>query len=87
MKDQITIPVETFYEFYRDAQRYRALEMGGVDNWEGFSDSLVDYMEVERKIQGLSDESNLEDWNFEDYCRIWFDHFIHSGVYTIEKVK
>ena len=85
MKDQITIPVETFYEFYRDAQLYRALEMGGVDNWEWFSDSLVDYMEVERMLQRLADQPNLEDWSFEDYCRIWFDDFIHSGQYPIGK--
>ena len=61
--DCILITQEEYKELLRDALLYRALEQGGVDNWEWCGDSIHDFLNamnatrieelVDKKIQGM----------------------------------
>lgn len=42
MVDTVTITKELYNHLRRDARVLRALEAGGVDNWEWYEDSLSD---------------------------------------------
>lgn len=39
----ITIPESEYNELVRDQKKLWALEGGGVDNWEGYNDSLEEF--------------------------------------------
>ena len=45
----ITILESSYHELVRMADKLRALEMGGVDNWEGYSESLEEYYNDEEE--------------------------------------
>jgi len=53
MTDKITISTETYNELVQDSRILAALEAGGVDNWEWYSESLRD--------AGLFDDEDEED--------------------------
>lgn len=40
----ITIPLEEYHELLDASAKLRALEVGGVDNWEWYYESLKDYL-------------------------------------------
>lgn len=43
-KETITLPFQKFKQFYIGCLRYRALEYGGVDNWDWYEDSIEDFL-------------------------------------------
>ncbi len=42
-----------YYELLRIERKMQALEAGGVDNWEGYSDSLSEWFKEEERGQIL----------------------------------
>lgn len=53
-------------EMLESCNRFRALESGGVDNWEGYSWSLGDYLGAWVEEAGLDENY---DWDFEDMAQ------------------
>jgi len=49
MSKDITISEDKYNELVRDQKKIRALEAGGVDNWEGYDDSLEEFWDEEDK--------------------------------------
>lgn len=39
----VTITLEEYKSLLKDREKLQALERGGVDNWEWYSDSLEEY--------------------------------------------
>jgi hypothetical protein len=52
MDTEITIPLEEYTSLGRQARMYRALEAGGVDNWEGCHEALKEFYKDEDEEDG-----------------------------------
>lgn len=44
--DEVTITLEEYQHLLKRDEQLSALEQGGVDNWEWYSQSLQDYIEL-----------------------------------------
>lgn len=44
--DMILIPRETLFDLICDSNTLAALEIGGVDNWEWYGESIRDYVDT-----------------------------------------
>lgn len=38
----VVISVDEYFKLVKDQEKLNALEMGGVDNWEGYGDALYE---------------------------------------------
>lgn len=54
----VTITKKQYDSLIRDRKELRALHAGGVDNWEWYSDSLIDAGLVE--VEDEDDEEDVE---------------------------
>lgn len=54
--DEVTITLEEYHQLLKRDERLSALEQGGVDNWEGYSSSLAEYVELNELSSDYWDE-------------------------------
>ena len=59
MSDKITISASEYKKMQRDIAKLNALERGGVDNWEWFSESLSDWHK-ENAVDEFFDDAAVE---------------------------
>ena len=72
MKTYYLVSERTFKSMLEDALKFRALENGGVDNWEWYGASLNDFL----KECALENEvENEEDYSFEDIVKSDLKYF------------
>lgn len=45
MEEKISIGISEYEKLKRDSAMFHALQAGGVDNWEWYSESLSDFIE------------------------------------------
>jgi len=59
---KLTIKPKRLRSLLLDEQKLRALEAGGVDDWDWYSDSLIDhgYFAFEEKLDEVSDKNLFE---------------------------
>jgi hypothetical protein len=62
-------------ELIEAANKYRALECGGVDNWEWFGYSLDDYLGDCAADLGITDQDTIEKFEFSDLTEIDLERF------------
>lgn len=58
---EVKIPQEKYNKMLRQIEKLEALERGGVDNWEGYGESLADWFaenEVEEALDAFVEEVN-----------------------------
>ena len=61
MTDKVTISASEYKKMQRDLAKLNALEAGGVDNWEWYSESLTEWHKENHKdelLDGFIDELN-----------------------------
>lgn len=67
MNDTVTISKKEYDSLVKDSRILGALRAGGVDNWDGYSDSIREYFpELYEEVAEWDDEYLDEDFNFED---------------------
>ncbi len=64
----IIIPKSAFIEIYRGYLKYRALQQGGVDDWEWYYESLKAFKD--QAIEKLRDIKDLPDTDDCDFTTI-----------------
>ena len=72
MKTYYLVSEKTFNYMLEDALKFRALESGGVDNWEWYSASLNDFLEdwaLENKVE------DKENCSFKDIVKSDLKYF------------
>ena len=62
MKQYRCVPEKELLEILEAANKYWAIENGGVDNWDWYCDSLHDYLENWIAESGVDPSG---DWDFE----------------------
>ena len=77
MKTYYLIFEETFKSILEDALKFRALESGGVDNWEWYGASLNDFLKECALENEIEDE---EDYSFEDIVKSDLKYFKKTMV-------
>ena len=61
-----------------------ALTRGGVDNWSWHSDSLYYYLDEHAKSLNITDEEELEDFDFDSIAKHELSKYHTVGVYFDE---
>lgn len=75
MKTYYLVSETTFKSILEDALKFRALESGGVDNWNWYYDSLGDFLKERiREFEPNLDEDN-EDFSFVDIVNSELKYF------------
>jgi len=54
MSETVKINLDKLKELERKAAKLDALEAGGVDNWEGYSESIKEYHKALKHKQGIN---------------------------------
>ena len=72
MKTYYLISERTFKPILEDALKFRALESGGVDNWEWYGASFSDFLKEWASKNEIEDE---EDYSFEDIVKSDLKYF------------
>ena len=72
MKKYRCVPEKELLEIFEAANKYWALENGGVDNWEWYGASLCDYLEAWAAESGVDPNS---DWDFESIAEDDLNHY------------
>ena len=67
--------------------KFTALERGGVDNWSWHSDSLYYYLDKYAKSLNITDEEELEDFDFDSIVKRELSEYHTVGVYFDEAEK
>ena len=60
LEETITIPKSRYRELLYDAYYYMALDYGGVDNWNWYSDSINDF--VQDSIEQYKKNEDFRNW-------------------------
>ena len=72
MKTYYLVTERTLKSVLEDALKFRALESGGVDNWEWYGASLGDFLKECALENEIEDE---EDYSFEDIVKSDLKYF------------
>ena len=56
------VPEQELIDILEAAHKYWALEAGGVDNWNWYCDSLLDYLKASAAETNLNPDD--DDWDF-----------------------
>jgi hypothetical protein len=66
--DKITVSRKEYLDLRLSAARLQCLEAGGVDNWDGFSDSIEDLEsledEIKKEVADIPDQIYNSSWTF-----------------------
>ena len=66
MKTYYLVSEENFKSILKDVLKFRALESGGVDNWEWYGASLYDFLKEWASENEIGDEEN---YSFKDIVK------------------
>lgn len=77
-KEYVKISIDELADLIANSETFKALDRGGVDNWEWYGESLADYVAEDEKYEEFSEyidditseESILRDYPLADIMEV-----------------